>query len=111
VSRKTDLTSGSFTNPPIGRWKISIVWETFQYYMWPQELQNVMYLDFAPRMTELMNNRYQPVEDFGSQALFALVNMKERTGPCSCAPVPPWTLPRYTDPQVFCNVILCMCSE
>ena len=38
---------------------------------------------FAPRMTQLIADTYEPV-DFGSQALFALVNLKERIGPCVC---------------------------
>ena len=53
-----------------------------------QELQNIQYLAFAPRMSEPVDQSYKPVLTSGSQALFALVNLKETIGPCACKP--PW---------------------
>lgn len=52
-----------------------------------QELYNIQYMGFAPKMTEAVGDVYLP-SDFGSVALFALVNLKEKIGPCSCAQHP-----------------------
>ena len=51
-----------------------------------QELQNIQYLAFAPRMSEPVDQSYKPVLTSGSQSLFALVNLKETIGPCASTP-------------------------